>query len=413
MSRVHSSSGERRIRVVIGSLDLGGAEWHLLQVLPALAKRGWSPRVLTLSPRRGILESDIEDAGVPVVKMSRGSNTAGVVSRVRQLGSASANLYRELRANQAEITWFLLPEAYLIGATVGVVSRISGAMVMSRRSLNLYQIKYPGSRWLERKFHRRMSLVLANSLAVARELRDVESVPADRLRVIYNGIDCSSIDRAASREATRAALDISTDALVMIVVANLIPYKGHADLLQALSMAADRLPRDWVLLCAGSGDEYRRELERLGSELGLDSRIRWLGKRHDVPDLLRAADLALLPSHEEGFSNALLEAMAAGLPVIATDVGGNREAVCDGLTGIIVPPRAPARLADAITSLAGDRSTRVALGDRGRELVQERFSLSACVASYDRLFSALAEQQSLPSPGDLGLPEIGAEPCAE
>ena len=166
--------------------------------------------------------------------------------------------------------------------------------------------------------------------------------------------------------------------------------------------------------CARGGDDgYADELDALARELDLDRHISWLGIRDDVPDLLVASDMALLPSHQEGFSNAVLESMAAGLPVVATDVGGNAEAICDGSTGYIVPPHDPERLATAIVDLAGDASKRRAFGTRGRERVTSRFSLSACTASYDRLFSALSRAESLPLSAELGLPEIGVEPCVE
>jgi glycosyltransferase involved in cell wall biosynthesis len=320
--------------------------------------------------------------------------------------SASLSLYREFRTEPASITWFVLPEAYLIGTSMAILSRLPSPAVMSRRSLSLYQHKYPGVRWLERAFHRRMSLVLANSLAVARQLRDDEGVSPACLRVVYNGIDLDRFDSMAPPSETRSALGVRADAFVMIVVANLIPYKGHADLLQALHLARHRLPVGWRLLCAGSGVEYEEKLRAIADELGLGKHVLWLGSRHDVPNLLAASDLGLLPSHEEGFSNALLEGMAAGLPMIATDVGGNPEAVSHGQTGYIVPPHSPIPLADAIVDLADDIAKRRRFGMQGRARILKYFSLANCVDKYDRLFSALAGSESLPAPEDLGLPEI-------
>jgi glycosyltransferase involved in cell wall biosynthesis len=192
----------------------------------------------------------------------------------------------------------------------------------------------------------------------------------------------------------------------MIVVANLIPYKGHADLLDALQLARHRLPVGWRLLCAGSGAEHAESLSRMANGLGLGRQVLWLGSRSDVPDLLTASDLGLLPSHQEGFSNALLEGMAAGLPMIATNVGGNPEAICHGRTGYIVAPHSPTQLAEAIVDLAVDVGKRRRFGKRGRARVLQRFSLATCVANYDRLFSALVGRESLPTSGDLGLPEL-------
>lgn len=175
----------------------------------------------------------------------------------------------------------------------------------------------------------------------------------------------------------------------MVIVANLIPYKGHADLLDALKLSEKNLPRDWRLLCAGRDDGIEGSLRRKVREYGFEDNIRWLGSVADVPALLAAADIALLASHEEGFSNALIEYMAAGLPAIATDVGGNAEAVEHGETGLIVPAGNPQLLAEAISRLANNPDLRESMGRNGRARVQHRYALSTCVQNYVELYRRL------------------------
>ena len=132
------------------------------------------------------------------------------------------------------------------------------------------------------------------------------------------------------------------------MIANLIPYKGHKDLIEGLALVAQSLPSGWRILCAGRDEGLQLKLESLVEAQGIKANIQFLGERTDVPILLAAADFGVLSSWEEGFSNVILEAMAAGLPMIVTDVGGNPEAVLDGETGLVVPPAIRQRLAEAV-----------------------------------------------------------------
>ena len=131
----------------------------------------------------------------------------------------------------------------------------------------------------------------------------------------------------------------------------------------------------------------------LALALELDKRIFWLGSRRDIPNLLSQADVGVLPSHEEGFSNAILEGMAAGLPMVVTDVGGNSEAVIDGETGFVVPSKDPKALAVALERLITDSEMRKSMGKAGRQRVEERFSLDSCVDAYEALFQEVLECQ--------------------
>lgn len=386
-----SERGSRRaLRVVIGSLEIGGAEGHLAQVLPELKRLGWAPYVVTLLGL-GPIADRLRDAGVPVRELAAASRLQAWPRWLRRsLGVLLliAGLGGELRARREDLTWVLLPQAYLLTMIAAILTRHTAALVVSRRSLNHYQARYPGMRGLERRLHRRVAAVLANSTAVKSELEREEGVPPSRLVLIHNGIDCARFDAAAARPVTRGLLGIDENALVLCTVANLIAYKGHDDLLQALAAVRDRLP-PWRLLCVGGGDS--RALQCVSARLGLQHNVVWLGPRTDVADLLVASDIGVLASHEEGFSNAVLESMAAGLPMIATAVGGNRDAVLDRHTGVLVPPHDPAALGQAIACLAADRGLARRMGEAGRARVAREFSLQRCVANYDRVFSAILD----------------------
>jgi glycosyltransferase involved in cell wall biosynthesis len=260
---------------------------------------------------------------------------------------------------------------------------------MSRRSLNTYQRRHRLLARIERRLHSRMSAVVANSRAVLAELV-IEGVAPERLGLIYNGIEPAVFADLPPRAEVRRRLGLGSAALVLTTVATLIPYKGHGDLLDALAGVAGELPADWVLLCVGRDDGIGPALRARARALGIDGHVRWLGERHDVPEILHASDVGILPSHEEGFSNAVLEGMAAGLPMVVTRVGGNPEAVVHDVSGLVVPPRDPRAMGAAILGLARDATRRQRMGEAGRHRVTAVFSLAACVDRYARLYTLLS-----------------------
>lgn len=374
----------RNVLVVISSLDRGGTERHLMQVLPRLSRYGYRVAVHCLV-HKGELSADLERAGITVVggKVKPRSSWGWLFALI--VGGFSLAL--RLLLKRPDVVHFFLPSAYIIGAPLALLTFIR-VKIMSRRSLNNYQRSYFWVGPVERFLHRRMDVVAGNSMSVVAQLRE-EGVPEQRLRLIYNGVDLNGFVDLSARGVARSERDIAPDVIVFVIVANLLRYKGYDDLLEALSIAAPSLPDKWVLLCAGRDGGIGEHLTTQAQRLGLKDRIRFLGPVADVPRLLAAADIALLTSHEEGFSNAVIEYMAAGLPVIATDVGGNVEALDHGQAGVVVPARNSAALATAICELARDPELRRSLGDTARRRVTEHFSLEACVRGYDALYNQL------------------------
>jgi glycosyltransferase involved in cell wall biosynthesis len=172
-------------------------------------------------------------------------------------------------------------------------------------------------------------------------------------------------------------------------VSNFYPYKGHEELVDAASRIVPAFP-NVVFLLAGRDSGTMEATRARVRERGIGGSVRFVGSRTDVPDLLRASDFFVHPSRTEGFSNAILEAMAAGLPVVACDVGGNPEAVVDGETGRMVPSRDAAAFASAIAELLADPEKRKAMGEAGRHRAAERFSLDRMVGEMESLYDSLA-----------------------
>jgi len=365
-----------RLLVVVTTLGLGGTERHLAAVLPALAARGATIRVVSLRPG-GEMAAVLAARGIAVQAVRAGGGRLGALAGLLAV-------LRHALGFRPHAVHFFLPEAYLLGGLATLVARPK-RRVMSRRSLNAYQAEHPRAARLERWLHRRMDALIGNSAAVCDELA-AEGAPAGLIGLIPNGIVTGPAQ--TPRDAVRASLGIAPDALMILCVANLIPYKGHADLIEAFARARAALPHA-VLVLAGRDDGFGVALLAQSEARVVVDHVRLLGARDDVPDLLGAADIFALASHEEGSPNAVIEAMGAGLATIVTAVGGNPEAL--GETGVLVPPHDPAALADALVRLGTDAGLRATLGAAAEARAAERFSLAACVDRYVALHAGLAE----------------------
>jgi len=367
------------ILIVINQLGCGGTELQLAKTLPTLLDKNLDISVFSF---RGIGETGgiLNTNGIKVYSPPMSS-----LPFIRSIVTVFS-LISLIRRKSPAIIHFYLPEAYLIG---GIVSLFFPKIkrIMSRRSLGLYQRNKLLVGWIEKKLHQRMNVILANSNAVARELIE-EGVKNDQLIIIKNGIDSSKFTVQDSLPLKKT-FNASDDTLIIIYVANQIPYKGHADLLRALHIINNKLQKDWIILCAGRDTEYGHELRRLAGELGLANRIHWLGQRDDIPTLLSISHIGVCPSHQEGFSNFILEGMAAGLPMIVTNVGGNPEAVIDGITGKIVPKESSEKLGKAILELANDSVSRHEMGEAGKTRVRTEFSLDKSISAFEAVYNAL------------------------
>lgn len=390
---------KKNIIIVVSSLDVGGTERHLISVLPKLISNGWSVRVITTF-KKGVLVTEFEKKGIPVFCVLDEKHLIWIQKLpqlLRRLIRMSLGIFvlksylkQKIQDHKNTILHFYLPEAYIVGMLAAILARFNGFKIMSRRSLNCYQQKSRFIGWLERKLHFKTSVITGNCQALISQLHIEEHVPLEHLRLIYNGIDTTTFIPMESRNAVRNTLNIQQDALVIVKVANLIPYKGHANLLAALNKIKDKLPEHWYLICLGRDDGIGSALQQQTENLGLSEHILWLGTRTDISDLLFSADIGVLcPFKNEGFSNAVLEGMTAGLPMVVTDIGGNKEAVINDETGYVVEPRNTDQLAMAILDLANNRSKAKQFGEAGRQRVEKHFSLKACVDAYEKLYNDL------------------------
>jgi glycosyltransferase involved in cell wall biosynthesis len=383
------------VLALIGSLNVGGCERHLATVYPRLKARGYDVGIVTFF-RGGPLEQQVRASGVDVMCINhREAPPATGVEQLMSHAAAFFDLCRVFRRENVHLVHFFLPGAYVIGGLTALAARQPN-VVMSRRSLNNYQLDHPIATRIERFLHGRMRILTANASAAASQLVE-EGAPRSRTLLLQNGVDTSLFDSAPTRRDIRERMKLDQDALVLVIVANLIPYKGHADLIEALSNVTGRIDRDWVLLVAGRDDGLGQALGKRADELRLSHHIRWLGPVSNVPALLRASDIGVLASHQEGSPNSLLEYLAAGLAIVSTKVGGVTDIAKNNVHALLVPPRDPVALGQAILRLMQDEALRNRLASAGASRVGDAFSLEACIDAYADLYDLMLEQSPLPA----------------
>lgn len=377
---------KKSILIVISSLNRGGTEGHVLQVFSKINREKYTIVVYTTS-HKGVLAGALESQGVNVIEPPCAAvlRKFGRLGRYLLYGISSLKLsFLMLRLRPAIVHCFL-PGAYLMGGICAIVTRCT-KLVMSRRSLNYYQTKHVFLSRIERWLYKKTDLIIGNSKAVNRQLLE-EGVSEDKLVLLYNGVDLEKFHKSGAEK--------TKDSFTMIIVANLFAYKGHIDLIHALVSIKQELPKHWKLLCVGKDAGMENVLKTLTSDLQLSNHIQWLGECSDVVSLLSQADLGILCSHEEGFSNSILESMAMELPMVVTDVGGNAEAVLDGLNGLVVPPKNSTQLAQAILSLANDPARRQQMALASHERAVQCFSLKSCIHYYEMQYEKLLSEPSL------------------
>lgn len=255
--------------------------------------------------------------------------------------------------------------------------------VSNRRDMGF--LKSGRLRRLSRVLNRRIDLFVAPSPAILEATARDEGVPRNRMRCIPNGVDTERFKPvdAELRRAARASIDCMDDDLLVGCVADLFPVKRHEDLVDAFARLRASMPAARLVLI-GDGP-LRDEIKQQTIKQGLADAVRLLGPRRDVHVLLPALDLFALASDSEGLSNAILEAQACGLPVVATQVGGNPDLV-DRTCGSLVAARDPEGLAQAIAALLRDPAERVRMGQAARRRVVQKYSLDAMAQAYAALY---------------------------
>jgi glycosyltransferase involved in cell wall biosynthesis len=362
---------------------VGGAERQFIERLRAHPE-GFEPIVGCLETSGGNL-GDFRALGLgephlfPIRGSLARSNTAVQVARM-------ARLIRRRRIRIVHGTDFVTNFLGLVAA------RLAGArMVVNRVDMGHERPGFgPLRRRVEKLVSARADVVCANAEAVARLCVAEEGCSSERVAMIRNGIDLRRFDALSERPLEGP---VPAGGPLVAVVANLWPVKDHRTLVDAAALVRERIAEVRFAL-VGDGPE-RGALHQQIHRLGLRDVVHLLGTRYDVPAILAHAAAFCLPSRAEGLSNAIMEAMAARLPVVATDAGGNAELVRDGLTGFVVPVGAAAAMARRLVDLLSDPERARAMGRRGRNVAERELSLERKQAAYRDLYCRLLDTRSL------------------
>jgi glycosyltransferase involved in cell wall biosynthesis len=383
-----NSRGERvrpgHIQFVIGSLSMGGAESQLVLLAERLKLRGWSTEVF-LVEKSGALGERLRRAGIPV--RSGGYDVRdGKARKIMRLALCEMRLVWHLARSRPDVVHGFLPISNIMAALAARLAFVP-LVVTSKRALGRYQERDPKFRRLDRLSNALSHVITANSVAVARDMHERDDYDLSCIVVIPNGLDFSRFDGTPQlRNDIRGKLGLSHVDIAIVMVANLIPYKGHGELIAAFARVAADNPRLRLFLI-GRDDGIGPGLVAEAQRLGIQDRISFMGERGDVPSLLPAMDIGVMASHEEGFSNALLEKLAAGLPVVATDVGGNPEALEGMPDCALVRPQDVDDLARGLQSIVARLATSGAGSALRQQIVRERYSVDVMVDAYEHLYT--------------------------
>jgi glycosyltransferase involved in cell wall biosynthesis len=346
---------------IFAALPVGGAEQVLVTEVEGLDKNRYRPLVSVIS-EKGPMGLVIEKMGIPVIPLCR--------MKKKQF---DPGIIKDLKAIMRQERVTLVHTHLYDGGKYGrLAARLAKVPAIIHTVHNVYVKRRPKYHWINRGLSFFTDRIIAVSGAVKDSVIHYDHIQPEKIQVLYNGIDLPQPGFQGNRVPIRSALGIKTDEVAIGVVARLEEQKGHKVLLEALTLIPHLHGRLKAVFVGDGG--LRQSLGAETRERGLSDRVLFLGTRKPIFPILEALDLFVLPSLWEGFSMALLEAMAMGLPVIATNVGGAEEVITSGRDGFLIPPGEPRVLAEAIQEALTNRERFLQMAREGRKRVREHFS---------------------------------------
>jgi glycosyltransferase involved in cell wall biosynthesis len=376
-----ASGDRRRVFFLVDSFEIGGTETQAVELALRLDSANYAVTLGCLQ-MRGPLLTKLHGSTVTVMEwVARGgvNSPRGIYQILRLARFLRRERFQIVHAHDLWSNLMAIPAARL--ARVPVV-------ISSRRDLSHLAWYTPRRRKILRHLQSLSSAVLVNSGQIRDQLVQEDGFRREFIRVVHNGIDLDHFGRLVpERERIFPGLDNCT---LIVCTGNMhSDVKGHHTLIEAARLICAKFPQVRFVLI-GDGKK-RAEFESKVSELGLQPNFLFLGSRQNVPEILSCCDMAVLPSQAEGFSNALLEYMAVGLPTVATDVGGNPEVIENGVNGLLVRPNDPTALAEAISSLLENPHFASQLGSAAQEQVRRHFDFARLTSNVDDLYTELLQ----------------------
>jgi len=366
-----------RLAYVIKEMEVGGSQTHLMQVLRLLDRTRFEPVLYCLTGKGALLDAT-RALGVPIYTPAAASSFKGfgLIGRV-------AALARALRQDRIDIVHNYLLRANLVGSISARLARVP-VVLCSKRGCHWRR----GFELVGAKIGNALAdSVMVNADAVRDFVHGNEGCPREKMAVIPSGVDTDRFQPLRPAQF-KARLGLPADRLIVGVVTRMRVRKGVEEFIRAIGEVRETRPEvHGVIVGEVSLDD---ELQKLVRALQLESHLSLLGRRSDMPEVFSAFDVFVLSSHDEGMSNAILEAMAMEKPVVATDVGGTGEVVRHGHSGLLVPPKDPHALAVAVSEMLAQPARAHEMGRLGRRIVEEGFSAHAMVRQMEQLYLDLA-----------------------
>lgn len=373
-----------KLLFVIDKLNIGGAQSHILQLLKGMNRDRFSLYLCCLMEEGDLFEE------------TKNTGTSAFVLHVKRIYGPSGirgmfKLARFIKMEGIDVVHTLLFSANILGNLSAKLAH-APLIISGRRDTGIHR----EGRWQHRIAYRFAHSLADRVFVVSNAVRDVvhrcEGVNLDKILTIYNGIELKNTDGNNGATELRKELGLGNSTGVVGIIAGLNWFKGYADFIAAASLILKEKPQTKFLII---GDGPLREfLQSLARQKGLDGSISFLGKRKDVRDLLGIMDVSVNASFSEGMSNTILESMAAGVPVVATNVDGNKEVVIDGETGFLVPLHEPEEMKRKIIYLLNNKQTAETMGQKARQLVQNKFSLSQMIKKLENAYIDLLKEKN-------------------
>ncbi len=379
------AQARRRVFFLVDSLDVGGTETQAVELAIRLNPERYEVTLGCLRARGPLLDK-LAGSAISV----REFYPQGGVDSVRGMYQM-VRLAIFLRRGGFNIVHTHDLYSNLLGIPAAVLARVP-VIISSRRDLAHFDWYQTGRRVWLRRLQNLSNAVLTNAGAIRQALLEDEGFAPQKVRVIYNGVD---LERFARRSRDRDWLlpEAGREKWIVLVGNMHSHVKGHSWLIRAAVAVVRDFPETRFLL-VGDGAQ-RKDFERQVTQLGVEKHFCFLGRRDDVPEILACCDIAVLPSRSEGLPNAVLEYLAAGLPTVASSVGGNAEIVNHGKTGLLVPPEDSGALAEALLRLLRDPEVAATLGNNGREYVASHFSFERMMRTTEELYGELLRSRGV------------------
>ena len=373
--------GKIRILRIISNLGVGGVQKRMISLLPKLNEERYS--IIVCSFKTGKLQNRLEQSGIPVKIIPR---------RFKFDPVCIYRLYSIMKKENIDIVH---THCHKPNTTGRIAAKLAGVPVIIANEHNMDTWKSNWQLTLDKWLSAYSDKIIAVSEAVKSFYVKNANISADKFEVIYNGVDLDFWQKnMPSQKAIlekKAKLGLLQGNKVIAAIGRLHPQKGHEYLLRAAKKIISRMG-NLKFLIVGDGP-MKESLESLSERLGIKENVVFTGKRDDVKDMLCISDFSVVSSIREGFSNVVLESMACSKPVVATDVGGNKEIIIDGENGFIVPSRNEDALADKIQALAGNEELTIRMGLAAKEAVKN-FSLSQMKYKTEKLYEELMDKKT-------------------